>query len=86
MVLKSIVANTGYDPERMSHCVPRMLERKVDGVAVFMSEMEQGLIAQLEERRIPIVFLDRDKFVIASAILKSITKKEFTKQSSTYLI
>ncbi|MEP6643336.1 MAG: LacI family DNA-binding transcriptional regulator [Acidobacteriaceae bacterium] len=53
-----IVANTGYDPERMSHCVRRMLERKVDGVAVFTSEMEDGLIAQLEERRIPIVFLD----------------------------
>jgi len=56
-----IVGNTGYDPGRMAHCVRRMLERSVDGVAVFTSEMEKGLIAQLEERRMPIVFLDTGK-------------------------
>jgi DNA-binding LacI/PurR family transcriptional regulator len=56
--LEVIVGNTSYDPGRMTHCVRRMLERKVDGVAIFTSEMEKGLIAQLEERRIPIVFLD----------------------------
>jgi DNA-binding LacI/PurR family transcriptional regulator len=56
--LEVIVGNTGYDPGRMSHCVRRMLERKVDGVAIFTSEMGKGLIAQLEEHRVPIVFLD----------------------------
>ena len=56
--LDVIVGNTGYDPGRMTHCVRRMLERKVDGVAIFTSEMEKGLIAQLDEHRIPIVFLD----------------------------
>ncbi len=56
--LDVIVGNTSYDPGRMSHCVRRMLERKVDGVAIFTSEIEGGLIAQLEERRLPIVFLD----------------------------
>jgi len=53
-----IVANTSYDPDRMTLCVHRMLERKAEGVAVITSEMEEGLVAQLEARRIPIVFLD----------------------------
>lgn len=53
-----LVANTGYDTERMSQSVRRMLERKVDGVAVITSEMEKELIAQMERRRLPMVFLD----------------------------
>jgi DNA-binding LacI/PurR family transcriptional regulator len=53
-----LVANTGYDTERMSHSVRRMLERKVDGVAVITSEMKRELIAQMERRRLPMVFLD----------------------------
>jgi len=56
--LEVIVANTNYDPERMSQCVQRMIERKMDGVAVFTSEMEKGLISQMERCRIPMVFLD----------------------------
>ena len=49
--------NTNYDPGRVSQCAQRLLERKVDGVAVFTSEMDKGLLAQLEERRIPVVLL-----------------------------
>jgi LacI family transcriptional regulator len=56
--LEVIVANTGYDPERMSHSARRMIERKAEGVAVMTSEMQQNFIAQLETRRIPMVFLD----------------------------
>src|SRR3982751_6009453 len=29
-----LVSSTNYDPRRMSHCIRRMLERKVDGVAI----------------------------------------------------
>lgn len=53
-----IVANTGYDPERMARGVGRMLERKAEGVAVITSEMGEDFLAQIAERRIPIVFLD----------------------------
>jgi DNA-binding LacI/PurR family transcriptional regulator len=53
-----IVANTGYDPERMARGVSRMLERKAEGVAVITSEMGEDFVAQIAERRIPIVFLD----------------------------
>jgi DNA-binding LacI/PurR family transcriptional regulator len=53
-----IVANTDYQPKRMEMCVRRMLERKVDGVAIMTSEMEPGLADMLSHRGIPIVFLD----------------------------
>lgn len=53
-----IVANTGYDTHRMAHGVSRMLERQAEGVAVITSEMGEDFVAQIAERRIPIVFLD----------------------------
>jgi LacI family transcriptional regulator len=53
-----IVANTGYDPERMARSVSRMLERQAEGVAVITSEMGEDFVSQISERRIPIVFLD----------------------------
>ncbi len=56
--LEVLCLNTSYDPGRMSQCVRRLLERKVDGVAVITSEMDKELLTQLEERRIPMVFLD----------------------------
>jgi|CZKJ01.1.fsa_nt_gi hypothetical protein len=37
----SIVAITDYDSERMSGYVRRMIERKVDGVAIMTSEIDR---------------------------------------------
>lgn len=53
-----LIANTDYRAERMEVCVRRMLERKVDGVAIMTSEMDPELIQMLNGRGIPIVFLD----------------------------
>ncbi len=53
-----LVANTDYDPQRTEHCVSRMLQRKVDGVAIMTTEMEPRLIEELSRRQIPLVFLD----------------------------
>ncbi len=53
-----LIANTNYDPERMKLCVTRMLERKVDGVAIMTSEMDESLIEVFGRRNIPLVFLD----------------------------
>jgi LacI family transcriptional regulator len=53
-----LIANTGYDKRRMEHCVVRMLQRKVDGVAIMTSEMDDHLIDELNSRKIPLVFLD----------------------------
>lgn len=53
-----LIANTDYDPHRMEVCVSRMLQRKVDGVAIMTSEMDDHLVDELNSRRIPLVFLD----------------------------
>ena len=53
-----LIANTNYDPIRMEICVRRMLQRKVDGVAILTSEMAEHLIDEFSSRRIPLVFLD----------------------------
>ncbi|QNI32341.1 LacI family DNA-binding transcriptional regulator [Alloacidobacterium dinghuense] len=53
-----LIANTNYDPHRMEVCVSRMLQRKVDGVAIMTSEMTEHLVEELAVRRIPLAFLD----------------------------
>lgn len=53
-----LIANTNYDPDRMKICVRRMLQRKVDGVAIMTSEMDDQLIEDFSRRHIPLVFLD----------------------------
>jgi DNA-binding LacI/PurR family transcriptional regulator len=53
-----LIANTNYDPHRMELCVRRMLQRKVEGVAIMTSEVDERFIGQLSTRGIPIVFLD----------------------------
>lgn len=56
-----IVANTDYSSDRMAICVRRMMERKVDGVAIMTSEIDRHLLDELSERKLPIVFLDMGK-------------------------
>jgi len=53
-----LISSTNYDPKRMSHCIRRMLERKVDGVAVMTFGMEEPLLDQLAKRQVPLVFID----------------------------
>ncbi len=56
--LEVIVTNTSYKAERAELCVQRMLERKVDGVAVMTSEMDGHLLDRFRRNNIPVVFLD----------------------------
>jgi LacI family transcriptional regulator len=53
-----LVGSTDYSSERMELCVRRMMERKVDGVAIMTSERDEPVINQLSRQRIPIAFLD----------------------------
>ena len=53
-----LIGSTDYDPVKMSRCVRRMLERRVDGVAIMTSEMDDHLIEQLSRGKVPMVFLD----------------------------
>src|SRR5437016_13647621 len=53
-----IIGNTDYNTKRMAGCIRRMVERKVDGVAIMTSEADPGLITELTRRNIPTVFMD----------------------------
>jgi LacI family transcriptional regulator len=53
-----LLTSTDYDTSRMTACLRRMLERKVDGVAMMTSEMDLSLIKELSKRSVPIVFMD----------------------------
>lgn len=53
-----LVTSTDYETTRMTACLRRMLERKVDGVAMMTSEMDLGVIKELSRRGVPIVFMD----------------------------
>jgi LacI family transcriptional regulator len=53
-----LVTSTDYETSRMTACLRRMLERKVDGVAMMTSEMDLGLIKELSRRGVPMVFMD----------------------------
>ncbi|MGB2717673.1 MAG: LacI family DNA-binding transcriptional regulator [Vicinamibacterales bacterium] len=53
-----LLTSTDYETPRMTACLRRMLERKVDGVAMMTSEMDLGLIKELSKRGVPIVFMD----------------------------
>jgi LacI family transcriptional regulator len=53
-----LVASTNYDPARTALCVRRMIERKIDGVAIMTSEVDPSLTDTLARRKVPLVFLD----------------------------
>jgi LacI family transcriptional regulator len=53
-----LLGSTNYDSALMATAVRRMLERKVEGVAVMTSEFDGSLIGQLTGRRIPLAFID----------------------------
>ena len=53
-----VLSNTNYDPERTSHYVRRLIERKVAGVALMTSELDSALIDELARREVAVVFLD----------------------------
>jgi DNA-binding LacI/PurR family transcriptional regulator len=65
--LEVIIANTDYKPKRMTECIRRMLERKVDGAAIMTSEADPAMLAELTRRNIPTVFMDTGKNTANSA-------------------
>src|ERR1700682_502318 len=53
-----LVPSTVHDPERMKTSVRRMLEHRVEGVAVMTFGMEESLLDDLKLRNVPLVFVD----------------------------
>ena len=54
-----LLSSTVHDPERMRLAVRRMVERRVDGIAVMTFGMEEALATDPQLRRIPLVFVDQ---------------------------
>jgi DNA-binding LacI/PurR family transcriptional regulator len=53
-----LLTSTVHDPKRMELAVRRMIERRVDGVAILTFGMEESLIRDLRFRKVPLVFVD----------------------------
>lgn len=53
-----LLTSTVHDPKRMESSVRRMIERRVDGVAILTFGMEDTLIEHLRFRNVPLVFID----------------------------
>ena len=53
-----LIASTNYERTKMEGCARRMLERKVDGVAVMTFGIEDFLFERFAADNIPVVFID----------------------------
>jgi DNA-binding LacI/PurR family transcriptional regulator len=53
-----LITSTVNDPKRMELSVRRMIERRVDGVAILTFGMEETLLEHLRFRSVPLVFVD----------------------------
>jgi DNA-binding LacI/PurR family transcriptional regulator len=53
-----VVESTGYNTQRLAASVRSMLGRRLLGLSVIVSEMDDSLIEELTESRLPVVFHD----------------------------
>ncbi len=53
-----LLTSTVYNPKRMELAVRRMIESRVDGVAILTFGMEERLLQHLRFRNLPLVFVD----------------------------
>jgi LacI family transcriptional regulator len=53
-----LLTSTVHDPKRMETAVRRMIERRVDGVAILTFGMEDTLLDHLRFRKVPLLFVD----------------------------
>lgn len=53
-----LLTSTVHDPRRMETSVRRMIERRVEGVAILTFGMEESLLETLRFRKVPLVFVD----------------------------
>ncbi len=53
-----VVANTLYRPEQLATSVRMMIGRRVSGLALIVSEMDDWIVRELSEGQTPVVFYD----------------------------
>lgn len=55
---ENLIASTSHDPQKMERSVQRMLQRKVDGVAIMTFGFEEKLLDRFATGTVPVVFID----------------------------
>jgi len=65
-----LLTSTVHDPKRMETSVRRMIERRVDGVAILTFGMEDSLFDDLRFRKVPLVFVDVGRHVARVSNIK----------------
>ncbi|WP_317890419.1 LacI family DNA-binding transcriptional regulator [Granulicella paludicola] len=53
-----LIGSTDYNPRKMEDCARRMLERKVDGVAIMTFGFEDALVERFADEGIPVALID----------------------------
>jgi len=64
-----LIGSTNYEPKTMELCARRMLERKVDGVAIMTFGVEEFLLDRFAAEDVPMVFIDAPSSQPRSATL-----------------
>jgi DNA-binding LacI/PurR family transcriptional regulator len=64
-----LIGSTNYEPKTMQLCARRMLERKVDGVAVMTFGVEEFVLDRFVADEVPIVLIDVDSNQPRSGVL-----------------
>jgi LacI family transcriptional regulator len=64
-----LIGSTNYEPKTMELCARRMLERKVDGVAIMTFGVEEFVFDRFEAEDIPVIFIDVASHLPRSSIL-----------------
>jgi len=55
-----IFSHTNYQPNRLEQCVQRMIDRNVDGIAIFTSETNREVFDFTHRQKIPLVLMNQD--------------------------
>lgn len=53
-----LIGSTDYEPQKMEDCARRMIERKVDGVAIMTFGFEDSLVDRFADEDIPVALVD----------------------------
>jgi len=79
-----IIGNTDYNPKRMAGCIRRMVERKVDGVAIMTSEADPGLVAELARRTFRLYLWILAKPALTPRTSASTMRRAFTRRCNIF--
>jgi len=55
-----VFSHTNYQSDRLEHCMKRLIERNVDGIAVCTSETNKSAFEFAARRRVPFVLINQD--------------------------